>query len=158
MNIFIETFTSPIGDITCVASSTHLLQVIIGANDFSEQEDCGNKITSLTIKQLTSYFNGESCKFDVPLTLDSRPFYQKVYHTLYHSNSQVISYKELAKLAGNQNATRACGSAMAKNKFPIIIPCHRVILSDGSIGNYAFGVKIKQQLLHHEQLNFFKKE
>lgn len=66
---------------------------------------------------------------------------------------QTLSYKELALLAGHPNAYRAVGSAMAKNKFIIVVPCHRVIKEDGNLGNYSgiHGVKTKIWLLDHEK-------
>jgi methylated-DNA-[protein]-cysteine S-methyltransferase len=63
---------------------------------------------------------------------------------------KVITYAQLAKNAGNSKAVRAAGSACAKNLIAPFVPCHRVINTGGAIGNYAFGVKLKRSLLHHE--------
>ncbi|MEY3407004.1 MAG: hypothetical protein RL038_65 [Actinomycetota bacterium] len=65
-----------------------------------------------------------------------------------------FSYAELAAAAGNPNAVRAAASVCARNPIPIIIPCHRVIKSDGSIGNYFYGSALKDQLLRHENFQF----
>ena len=67
---------------------------------------------------------------------------------------QTLSYGQLANLAGHPGAARAVGSICKHNPLPIIIPCHRIIKSDGSLGEYAFGVELKKQLLHHEGINF----
>ncbi|NXD27705.1 MGMT methyltransferase, partial [Spelaeornis formosus] len=64
---------------------------------------------------------------------------------------EAVSYKQLADLAGNRRAARAVGGAMRSNPIPIIIPCHRVILSSGSIGNYGAGQLLKEWLLSHKK-------
>lgn len=67
---------------------------------------------------------------------------------------QTMSYGELARYAGHPGAARAVGSVCKHNPLPIIIPCHRVIKSNGGLGEYALGIKLKQQLLRHEGVNF----
>lgn len=62
----------------------------------------------------------------------------------------ILSYKKLSEKSGIKNGARFVGNVMAKNPFPILIPCHRIIKSDGSIGNYSGGINIKKTLLHHE--------
>jgi methylated-DNA-[protein]-cysteine S-methyltransferase len=79
-------------------------------------------------------------------------FVERVLKELYKSDfGQTLSYKHLAELAGNSNAYRAVGTAMRKNRIPFIIPCHRVVNSDGSIGNYSLGIHFKKYLLEHEK-------
>jgi methylated-DNA-[protein]-cysteine S-methyltransferase len=63
---------------------------------------------------------------------------------------KTISYSELAKWAGSPDAVRAAGTACANNLIALIVPCHRIIKSNGEIGNYGYGVKIKKLLLTHE--------
>ena len=65
---------------------------------------------------------------------------------------EVVTYGELAKISGHEGAARAVGTAMNVNPLPIIIPCHRVLPSDKSTGEYAFGTSRKQWLLEHETL------
>ena len=78
-------------------------------------------------------------------------FEKKVYRALCRVPAgAVISYSALAKKAGFRKASRAVGTAMKKNRLPILIPCHRVIREDGSLGNYSCGVKWKKLLLRHE--------
>jgi len=82
---------------------------------------------------------------------DSPDSHIKIYYELLKVNSgSVISYGSLAEKAGYKNAARMAGTAMAKNPFPLIIPCHRVILSSGKIGNYSPGPEIKIKLLQQE--------
>jgi len=93
----------------------------------------------------------------IDLVLDLAGFTTKeigVYRTLLAVPAgTVISYGELARRAGIPNGGRFAGNAMAGNRFPIIIPCHRVVKSDGSIGNYSGGIHIKQYLLNYEKDN-----
>ncbi|XP_054713423.1 methylated-DNA--protein-cysteine methyltransferase-like [Uloborus diversus] len=79
-------------------------------------------------------------------------FTKKVWTTLMSNVTigKTLSYGELAKLCGNGAASRAVGSAMKNNPIPLLIPCHRVVKSDGSIGNFSCGVHVKEWLLNHE--------
>jgi O-6-methylguanine DNA methyltransferase len=65
-----------------------------------------------------------------------------------------VSYNELASRSGNHRGARFVGNCMAKNRFPVLIPCHRVIKSDGSTGNFSGGVEVKEFLLEHERKKF----
>lgn len=104
--------------------------------------------------QLSDYFEGKRKSFNLPLHFDCSTFHKEVYSALLNvPYGHTLSYKELATLAGNPDASRAVGTAMAHNPFPIIVPCHRVLKSDGTLGNYtgAEGLKTKQWLLDHEK-------
>lgn len=91
----------------------------------------------------------------VPVQLPEGDFRQAILQQLRQVPAgQTVSYGTLAQQAGFPGAARAVGSVCKRNPLPIIIPCHRVIKSDGRLGGYAFGVKLKQQLLRHEGLNF----
>jgi methylated-DNA-[protein]-cysteine S-methyltransferase len=90
-------------------------------------------------KHLIDYFNGKLYEFDLPIDMSGTPFQVDVYKTLLKVGyGQTTSYQELAKKAGYPKAYRAVGTVMANNNIPFIIPCHRVIKSDGSLGNYVF--------------------
>lgn len=75
---------------------------------------------------------------------------QVLLNTLSIKRGKTISYKELAKMSGRPRAARAVGNIMNKNPFPLLIPCHRVVASNGKLGGYAYGVKIKKLLLTSE--------
>jgi methylated-DNA-[protein]-cysteine S-methyltransferase len=84
---------------------------------------------------------------------DFSDFTHSVLLALKNSSfGQVLSYGELAGLSGHPKAYRAVGSVMNKNPFPLIVPCHRVIRSDGNIGEFALGVDMKKILLQHESV------
>lgn len=92
--------------------------------------------------------------FELPDKGNLTKFAKKVLLTLFTKvpRGTVVSYKQLAELSGYPKAVRAVGSVMAKNPFPIIIPCHRVIKSDGSSGNYGPGKKLKEHFLKLEKM------
>ena len=114
-----------------------------------------NNIVKKTIKQLQEYFSGTRITFSIPINLNSSPFYKKVLlQVLEIPYGEKTSYKSIAKICGNQNANRAVGTANSTNPIPIIIPCHRVIPSNNSIGKYRYGIELKKRLLEQEGHSF----
>ena len=104
------------------------------------------------IHQLQAYFAGELENFDLPLGPEGTPFQQKVWNELCRiPYGETISYGELAKRIGNPNASRAVGLANGSNPIPIVIPCHRVIGSNGKLTGYGGGLPIKEKLLAVEK-------
>lgn len=103
-------------------------------------------------KELSEYFGGKRREFKIPLAPDGTPFQKQVWEALQRiPYGETRSYKEIAEAVGNPKACRAVGMANNKNPIPIIIPCHRVIGSNGSMVGYAGGLTIKTQLLSLEQ-------
>ncbi|KFZ37209.1 hypothetical protein HR45_12440 [Shewanella mangrovi] len=106
----------------------------------------------LAAEQLAQYFAGERQQFSVPLAPQGTAFQQAVWQQLLQIPfGQTASYGELAASMGKPTAARAVGAANGANKIAIIIPCHRVIGKQGSLTGYAWGLKMKQQLLTIEQ-------
>jgi methylated-DNA-[protein]-cysteine S-methyltransferase len=104
------------------------------------------------IKQLSDYLEGRRTEFSLPLHFEGTDFQRKVWEQLQTIPfGETISYAELAKRAGNPKAMRAAGSANGKNPFCIVVPCHRVIAKDGTIGGYAGGLARKRKLLAVEK-------
>jgi methylated-DNA-[protein]-cysteine S-methyltransferase len=102
--------------------------------------------------QLDAYFAGKLKTFSLNLYLDVKPFQKKVLTTLRRvPYGQTISYGKLAEKIGSPKASRAVGQANAKNPIPIVIPCHRVIGSNGNLTGFGGGISIKQALLDLEQ-------
>ncbi|HEY7104000.1 MAG TPA: methylated-DNA--[protein]-cysteine S-methyltransferase [Mycobacteriales bacterium] len=104
-------------------------------------------------RQLDDYFAGRRRRFDIPLDWRlSTGFRSTVLHHLATDvdYGHTASYGALAELAGNPRAVRAVGTACATNPLPVVVPCHRVVRSDGAIGNYAGGVEAKRTLLELE--------
>ena len=110
------------------------------------------KILENTRVQLTEYFGGRRKIFNIPFDLEGTPFQRKVWQELSRIPfGRTLSYRDVAEKIRNPKAVRAVGSANGKNPVCIIIPCHRVIAADGSIGGYAGGIAMKRQLLDLEQ-------
>ena len=109
------------------------------------------KVSQLII----DYLNGEKKRLDFPIDLTGYTNFEKqVYKSLCRvPYGEVTTYGKLAKSAGNPRAARAVGNAMAKNPLPLFIPCHRVVKSDGAIGNFSAlgGVALKKRLLELER-------
>jgi methylated-DNA-[protein]-cysteine S-methyltransferase len=102
--------------------------------------------------QLKEYFEGIRDSFDLPLSPAGTPFQKRVWTFLQQIPfGQTISYLELAKRLGDPKVIRAAGTANGKNPIAIIIPCHRVIGSNGDLVGYAGGLENKKWLLDHEQ-------
>lgn len=104
------------------------------------------------VNQLDDYFHGKLKRFSLPLHIQGTVFQKKVWAALLDiPYGTTHSYGEIAKKIGHNNAFRAVGNANNKNKIAIIIPCHRVIGSDGSLTGYATGIWRKEWLLAHEK-------
>jgi len=143
--------SSPVGKLTLVASSKGLVAIdvrnnakqVVTAKDASAQA-----ILIKTKKQLEQYFAGKRTSFDVALDLVGTEFQVRAWRALCRIPfGKTISYGQQASNIKNPKAFRAVGSANGKNPIPIIVPCHRVVASDGSLGGYSLGLKMKKQLL-----------
>ena len=104
------------------------------------------------IDQLRKYLNGELRRFDCRLDFKGTSFQKKVWSALAKiPYGQTRSYKEIAKAIGHPKAFRAVGNANGQNSIPLIVPCHRVVESNGGLGGFGHGVKVKKQLLDFEK-------
>lgn len=109
-------------------------------------------ILKSTEQQLTEYLLGHRQEFDLPLDVEGTEFQKKVWQELSRiPYGKTCSYKDIALLLKDKNASRAVGTANGRNPISIIVPCHRVISSDGTLGGYAGGLNIKTQLLALEK-------
>lgn len=148
---------SKIGSLYLVASQKGLQGIYWSKQPVKLAKSLGRsypeeKILDDTRRQLTEYFTGQRKIFDIPLDLEGTSFQKHVWRELAKIPfGQTLSYGDVAKRIKNPKAVRAVGSANGKNPVCIIIPCHRVIAADGSIGGYAGGIPIKRQLLQLEQ-------
>ncbi|NNC66229.1 MAG: methylated-DNA--[protein]-cysteine S-methyltransferase [Gammaproteobacteria bacterium] len=103
--------------------------------------------------QLAAYLEDKRTTFDLALAPAGTPFQRRVWKGLTDiPYGQVISYGELARRIGMPGAARAVGQANGANPIPIVIPCHRVIAANGTIGGFSSGLAIKRQLLAHEHV------
>lgn len=148
---------SPIGALEIISNDG-----FITAINFVQKlsKDSGNDpAIKLCKDELMAYFNGKLKAFSVKIKIDTTTFRNSVYNELLGIKfGETISYKELAKRAGNERAFRAAASANANNPIPIIVPCHRVVASNNGLGGYsgADGIKTKIWLLKHEGVDISK--
>ena len=106
------------------------------------------------LAQLEAYFRGQRQTFDIPLAPQGTDFQQRVWRQLREiPYGQTCSYATISNGIGSPNSHRAVGAANGRNPLAIIVPCHRVIGSNGQLTGYAGGLERKQWLLHHEQAN-----
>ena len=110
-----------------------------------------NDVCEKALKQISEYFAGTRQEFDLPIALDGTEFQQQVWQELQNIPfGQTVSYGDLARSIGKPSAVRAVGAANGDNPVSIIVPCHRVIGSDGGLTGYGGGLPRKQWLLKHE--------
>jgi O-6-methylguanine DNA methyltransferase len=149
---------TPLGTLWVVAGARGVRRVIFGEDAASEwaalqavhpeliRWDGG--LAAQAIAQILEYLRGKRKTFTVPLDPEGTAFQQAVWReTLRIPYGQTISYAELARRIGRPGATRAVGQALGANPLPILIPCHRVVASDGSLGGYTGGLSLKRWLL-----------
>jgi len=104
------------------------------------------------IKQLNEYLEGKRSSFDLPLEPKGTEFQKKVWNALKEIPfGETRSYGEIAKIIGNEKASRAVGMANNKNPIAIMVPCHRVIGANGKLVGYAGGLDLKEKLLELEK-------
>ena len=116
-----------------------------------ELESAETPLLQLAVKQLKEYFEGKRLVFDFPIKQQGSDFQQEVWQYLLTIDyGKTISYAHQSKLMKSPLAIRAIASANGKNHLAIVVPCHRVIGSDGSLTGYACGVWRKKWLLEHE--------
>jgi methylated-DNA-[protein]-cysteine S-methyltransferase len=148
-NIYYE---SPIGCLQITANDNSITAVNF-YDDGERQEVNSNAAIENCISQLQQYFLGKLQIFTLQLSRDTGTAFQnKVWYSLQGLEyGTTASYREIAENVGNAKAVRAVGQANNKNPFSIIIPCHRVIASNGNLTGYAGGLWRKEWLLNHEQ-------
>ncbi len=149
-------FKSPIGDISIESDGTFINS--ISCNDITAQTQANPTdlpaVLLSALQQMEAYFAGTLSEFDLPLAQKGTDFQQSVWKGLLDiPYGKTTSYLAFSRQLGNEKAIRAVGTTNGKNKIAIVVPCHRVIGSDGSLTGYASGLWRKKWLLEHEQKN-----
>jgi methylated-DNA-[protein]-cysteine S-methyltransferase len=148
-NGFQSFYQSPVGWLKLTSSGNGLTGIWFCES--RDEKDFPDEFTGRAEKQLKEYFDKKRIQFDLPLEITGTGFQKKVWLELLHIPfGKTVSYLELSKRIGNVKAIRAVGHANGQNPLPIVIPCHRVIGSDGSLTGYGGGLWRKQWLLEHE--------
>ena len=145
----IQTTVGPIG---VAEKNGSLTNIFFGKTVYPEEyETADTPLLKEADRQITEYFGGTRTTFDLPLEPEGTEFERAVWSALLTiAYGQVRSYKEIAVQIGRPKACRAVGRANGLNPISIIIPCHRVIGSNGSLTGYAGGLPLKEQLLKLE--------
>jgi methylated-DNA-[protein]-cysteine S-methyltransferase len=137
---------TPVGELTIVTDGEAVVSIHFGHVGPSNVP-IGHKV----IRQLEEYFDGKRKTFDVPLALRGTPFQLSCWNALREIGyGETRSYSEIARVIGRPAAVRAVGAANGANPIPIIIPCHRVIGSNGSLTGFGGGLDVKRRLLDFE--------
>ena len=159
-------FQSPIGPLSILAIKEGVVKISF-KNESRENIDkwCtnhldmriieGTDVTSPAKDQILNYLNSRRKSLDFPVVHINSPFRKKVLEMERKiPYGQTRSYGEVAKMVNKPRASRAVGSANAENPLPLYFPCHRIICSDGSIGEFGWGLKVKHFLLDLESRNY----
>lgn len=159
---YINTYNSPIGKITLASNGTELTGLWFEGQKYyastltKEYEQKNLPVFEQTAKWLDIYFCGEKPNFTPPLYLSSTPFRNEVWKILLTiPYGKVMTYGEIAEKMAQirrveKMSAQAVGGAVGNNPISIIVPCHRVVGSNGSLTGYASGLDIKQKLLRFE--------
>ena len=153
--MWFDTFKTPIGRLVVAADDGGLRRVLFETNRYDAPDRDIWKRDAAALReareQLLAYFAGERRVFDLPLHPEGTPFQLKVWNALSEIPfGATRSYGDVARRIGDPKAVRAVGAANGRNPLPIVVPCHRVIGSDGRMVGFGGGLPTKQFLLVHE--------
>jgi methylated-DNA-[protein]-cysteine S-methyltransferase len=144
---------SPVGRLLLAADETGLRKLLFGGKPESGWREDPAALAE-PVRQLRAYFAGELRDFDLPLAPAGTPFQLRVWRELRNiPYGQTISYGELARRIGSPNGSRAVGLANGANPISIVVPCHRVIGSNGKLTGYGGGLENKERLLALERVS-----
>jgi methylated-DNA-[protein]-cysteine S-methyltransferase len=160
LDVAYRTIDTPVGTLLLAATRKGLVRVAYASEDHDLvlerlARDVSSRILlaparlDTVAREIEEYFAGRRSTFGVPLDLQlSHGFYRTVLsHLPEIGYGKTASYAAVAKASGNPKAVRAVGSACASNPLPVVVPCHRVVRSDGTLGQYVGGVEAKKTLL-----------
>lgn len=155
-NIFYTRIDSPVGRLLLTGNAEGLQRLNFDRGKKAErlEDNWKESIEAFkeVIRQLRAYFAGELKRFTIPLKMRGTEFQMSVWRGLLEiPYGETISYGELAKRLGNPNAMRAVGLANGSNPIAIIVPCHRVIGSNGKLTGFGGGLENKEKLLSLEK-------
>ena len=163
LDLAYRTVDSPLGPLLLVASERGLTRVAFASQDHGQV--LGQLAATVSprvleaperlepaARELGEYFAGRRRTFDLPLDLTTSGEFRRAVQLLLPTigYGRTVSYTELATLAGRPAAVRAVGTACATNPLPVVVPCHRVLRGDGSLGGYLGGLEAKRTLLELE--------
>lgn len=153
--MWFDRFKTPIGLLTIAVDESGLRYVLFEHNKHEPSTQSSWRLDSSPTRepreQLLQYFSGERKAFDLTFSLTGTKFQERTWRTLSNiPYGSTWSYAELANRVGSPKAVRAVGSANGRNPLPIVLPCHRVIGSNGSLTGFGGGLPTKKWLLELE--------
>lgn len=159
MNYTYDTFSTPLGDFSVALNASGAVAATAFGGLRALRARLGQGRLELdraraepVRREIDEYFAGRRRKFTIKLSPAGTPFQQAIWQALRQiPYGRTVTYGEVASAAGKPTASRAVGRANATNPICLLIPCHRVIGSDGSLTGYAFGEDVKWALLEHEK-------
>ncbi len=141
---------TPVGYLEIISDGTALIGISSCSEPFGDVS--GDSVAAEAERQLAEYFTGKRRRFELPLRLCGTDFRLRVWNALADIPfGSTVSYSGIAAAAGSPKACRAVGNAVGKNPFLIVLPCHRVIASDGTLGGFSADINIKKYLLEFEK-------
>lgn len=153
------TFLTDLGPITLEADEKGLTSIILPASNRNRPATEMEEIPDIphlqhAVRQITEYLQGTRTDFDLPLTITGTDFQKKVWRIIRKiPYGRTLSYGEIARMLGSRAKARAVGGAAHANNLPLVIPCHRVIGTDGSLTGFGGGLGLKKKLLDMEKEN-----
>ncbi len=158
---FRTTLPSPIGTLTIVANGDAVVAIdwdgetaheaLLGDGEIVDVAPTDHPALAAAVEQLGEYFDGDRVDFDIPLDPAGTAFQHQAWDALVRIPfGETVSYGEQAVMLGDKNKARAVGAANGKNPIPIVVPCHRVVGSNGHLTGFAGGLDAKAWLLDHE--------
>lgn len=161
--IFYTTFPSPAGSVSIASTEKGIRRLELFRGEKGFVRDLSSEFKGRVVRddgrfqtireKLTSYFQGKPIAFEVSLDLKGTDFQKLVWtETAKIEYGKTKAYKEIASAINKPKASRAVGNALGRNPVAIIIPCHRVIRSDGTLGGFGYGLPFKKKLLELEKV------
>jgi len=155
------TMSSPIGTLTIVANTDAVVAIdwdgdaaheaLLDPARIVDVAATEHPTLAVAVEQLGEYFAGERREFDIPLDASGTAFQHQAWDALVRIPfGETVSYGEQADMLGDRNKARAVGAANGRNPIPIVVPCHRVVGSNGHLTGFAGGLDAKAWLLDHE--------
>ena len=151
MSDYSLTFESALGLIQLTASTKGLTGLLFDAVPAEKSNNTDHPILSNALNQLDEYFQGKRKEFRIPVDMNGTEFQMRVWNAVAKIGyGSLATYQDIANSIKNPKGVRAVGLANGKNPIPIIIPCHRIIGSNGKLTGYGGGLWRKEWLLRHE--------
>lgn len=150
---YIKSYETKIGKLTLGSDENFITNIFFPANKIPENmKEKETNVIEQAINELNEYFEGKRKMFTIPLKPNGTEFQKNVWKALLNiPYGKTCSYKDIAEAIGSPKACRTVGSSNGKNPIPIIIPCHRVINSNGKLGGYSGGLDVKTKLINIEK-------